>query len=43
MPGVHIETIRPPQQYTDLQLDRACEIARALNRGRLILCEPPQR
>jgi hypothetical protein len=41
--GVHLETIQPPQRYSDAQLDRACRIACALDRGRLILCEEPKR
>lgn len=43
IPGVNIETLFSPSRYTYAQLDRACAIAHALNRGRLILCEPPAR
>jgi hypothetical protein len=43
MTGVHLETLEPPQRYTNEQLDRAAAIAQALNRGKLVLCEQPQR
>jgi hypothetical protein len=42
-PGLWIETLAKPQTYTDAQLDRACRIAYMLNRGKLVLCEGPQR
>ena len=42
-PGVHIETLYSPSQYSAAQLERACLIAAALNRGKLILVEPPLR
>jgi hypothetical protein len=41
--GVMIETLANPARYTSAQLDRACAIAYAINRGRFILCEEPQR
>jgi hypothetical protein len=41
--GLYLETLQPPQRYTDAQLDRAAAIAQALNRGKLVLCEQPQR
>jgi hypothetical protein len=40
---VHIETLRSPTQYAPAQLERACAIAHALKRGKLILAEPPRR
>jgi hypothetical protein len=43
LPGTHIETVHPPQTYTDRQLEQASRIAAALNRGRLVLAEPPRR
>jgi hypothetical protein len=43
LPGVHIQTLHNPKLYTDAQIDRACEIAQQINRGKLLLCEPPQR
>jgi hypothetical protein len=41
--GVHIETLQNPIRYTYAQIERACSIAQALNRGKLVLVEPPQR
>jgi hypothetical protein len=43
IPGAMITTLANPKRYTAAQLDRACLIAAALNRGRLVLCEEPQR
>jgi hypothetical protein len=43
IPGAHILTLVSPSLYTDAQLDKACEIAHQLNRGRFILLEEPQR
>ncbi|HEX6026722.1 MAG TPA: hypothetical protein VFZ00_32290 [Solirubrobacter sp.] len=42
MPGVHLETLESPVNYTPAQLDRACAIAFHLKRGRFVLCEPPR-
>ena len=42
-PGVHIETLLPPQRYSYAQIETACAVAAWLNRGRLILTEPPRR
>jgi hypothetical protein len=41
--GVFLEVISKPQLYSAAQLDRAVAIAYAINRGRFILCEEPQR
>jgi hypothetical protein len=41
--GVMIETLAKPQKYTAEQLDRAVAIAYAINRGKFLLCEEPQR
>jgi hypothetical protein len=41
VPGAYIETILPPQSYSSLQLDEACRIAAALNRGKFVLCVQP--
>jgi hypothetical protein len=41
-PGVQIETLQHPSRYSAAQLDRACRIALLLDRGKLILVEPPQ-
>jgi hypothetical protein len=43
IPGVHIETIHNPVRYSYAQIERACVIAQMLNRGKLVVCEPPQR
>lgn len=43
IPGVHIETLQSPQAYTHAQIERACQIAELLNRGKLVLVEPPRR
>ena len=42
-PTLHIETLNNPQLYTSQQVDRAVIVARALNRGRLVLAERPGR
>jgi hypothetical protein len=41
--AVHLEVLSKPQLYSAAQLDRAVAIAYAINRGRFILCEEPQR
>ncbi len=41
--GVHIETLHNPVHYTYAQIERACAIAQMLNRGKLVLVEPPRR
>ena len=43
LPGVHIETLHSPVRYTYAQVELACQIARLLNRGKLVLCDPPRR
>jgi hypothetical protein len=43
IPGVHIETLHNPTRYTYGQIERATAIASALNRGKLVLVEAPQR
>ena len=43
IPGVHIETLYNPVRYTYAQIEKACAIAQMLNRGKLVLVEPPQR
>jgi hypothetical protein len=40
--GVHIETLHNPVHYTYEQIERACAIAQLLNRGKLVLVEPPR-
>lgn len=42
IPGVHVETLRSPVHYSERQLDRACMVAFLLQRGRFVLCEPPE-
>jgi hypothetical protein len=41
-PRIHVETLHDRTRYTDAQVQRATRIARALRRGRLVLCEPPR-
>ena len=41
IPGVHIETLYNPVRYTYSQIEKACAIAQLLNRGKLVLVEPP--
>jgi hypothetical protein len=41
--GVHLEVLSKPQLYSAAQLDRAVAIAYAINRGKFMLCEEPQR
>jgi hypothetical protein len=43
IPAIHIETLHNPQEYTARQLDLACKLAGLLDRGRLLLVEPPRR
>ena len=43
IPGVHIETLKNPVEYTIAQIEKACAVAQALNRGKLVLLEPPAR
>lgn len=43
IPGAWIETLKDPCAYTRHQLEVACMVASGLNRGRLILTEPPRR
>jgi hypothetical protein len=42
IPGVHIETLENPTHYTPAQIENACRLAAILNRGKLILLEPPK-
>lgn len=41
-PGVHVETLKNPMLYTPHQIQYAFWITVALNRGKLVLCEPPR-
>jgi len=43
IPGVHIETLHNPVKYTYAQIEKACALAQVLNRGKLVLVEPPRR
>jgi len=38
-----VETLHDPARYTSEQLERASRIATLLNRGKLVLVEPPRR
>jgi hypothetical protein len=42
MTGVHIETLHNPTRYSYAQIERACSLAALLNRGKLVLVEPPR-
>jgi hypothetical protein len=42
MEDVRVETLAHPDRYTRAQLQRAMWIARVLERGSLVLCEPPR-
>lgn len=39
---VHVVTLGNPTAYTPAQLEQAIQLAKALARGRLVLCEPPR-
>jgi hypothetical protein len=41
IPGIHIETLHNPCDYTYAQIERACAVAQLLARGKLVLVEPP--
>lgn len=43
IPGVHIETLHNPCRYTFQQIEKACAMAQLMNRGKLVLLEPPAR
>lgn len=43
IPGVYIETLHNPVRYTYAQIELACFVAKVLNRGKLVLAEPPKR
>lgn len=43
LPDTHVETVDDPLRYSVAQIERACRIAHALRRGRLILAERPAR
>jgi hypothetical protein len=42
MQGVHIETLHNPTRYSYAQIEKACSLAALLNRGKLVLVEPPR-
>ena len=42
IPGVHIETLHNPTRYPYSQIEKACTLAALLNRGKLVLVEPPR-
>jgi hypothetical protein len=39
--GVHIETLKSPDLYSQPQIDLACAVTSLINRGKFILCVPP--
>ena len=42
IPAVHIETLDNPTRYSREQIELACTLAALLNRGKLVLVEPPR-
>jgi hypothetical protein len=42
MPGVYLEMLHHPARYTSAQIEYASRCAALLNRGRLVVCEPPR-
>lgn len=42
IPGVWIETLKPPSDYDPQQIEYAVHIASVLNRGRLVLLVEPE-
>lgn len=40
--GIHIETLENPSRYAPEQIERACQVAALLKRGKLVLVEPPR-
>jgi hypothetical protein len=42
VPGVHLETLYNPVRYSAEQIEKACAIAQLLDRGKLVLVEPPK-
>jgi hypothetical protein len=43
IPGAHIETLFDPLRYSPAQIETACALAQFLDRGKLVLVEPPRR
>jgi hypothetical protein len=43
IPDVNVETLHNPVRYSHAQIAKACAVAHALNRGRLVLVEAPER
>ena len=41
--GVQVETLHDPDRYSPAQIELACAVAQRLNRGKLVLLEPPKR
>lgn len=39
--GVYVETVRHITVYPPVQVERAVKIAWEIQRGKLVLCEPP--
>ena len=42
LPEIHVETVDDPVRYSFAQIERACALAALLNRGKLVLVEPPR-
>ena len=43
IPAVVVETLHNPTRYSYAQIEQACTLAAVLNRGKLVLLEPPHR
>lgn len=43
IPGCFIETLLPPQEYADWQIEQACAVAHMLKRGKFVLTVQPAR
>jgi hypothetical protein len=41
IPGVHIETLHRPTDYSQAEIEFACTVAAHMNRGKLVLCVAP--
>jgi hypothetical protein len=42
IPGVHIETLHKPTAYSQAEIDLACKVAFAMDRGKLVLVVKPE-
>jgi hypothetical protein len=40
-PGVHIETLHKPTDYSQSEIELARKVAAEMNRGKLVVCAAP--